>query len=79
MEMVATDLMELIDNEVLENFIKEMFAENFMYGELFDIFKEYLDKETLQCLLEDMGFDFVDLDELGDEEKEKILLNFFHS
>ena len=32
MEMVATDLMELIDNEVLENFIKEMFAENFMYG-----------------------------------------------
>ena len=42
-----------------------------MYGELFDLFGAYLDKETLQCLLEDMGHDFVDLDELDEEEREK--------
>ena len=42
-----------------------------MYGELFDIFSPYLDKETLQILLEDMGHDFVDLDELDEEEREK--------
>ena len=66
MELVALDLMDLIDDEVLEKF-----SEDFMYGELFDIFSQYLDKETLQCLLEDMGFNFVDLDELDEEEKEK--------
>ena len=66
MELVALDLMDLIDDEVLEKF-----SEDFMYGELFDIFSQYLDKETLQCLLEDMGFDFVDLDKLDEEEKEK--------
>lgn len=71
MEMVAFDLMALIDDEVLEKFILDKFSEDFMYGELFDIFSPYLDKETLQCLLEDMGFDFVDLDELDEEEKEK--------
>jgi len=71
MELVALDLMDLIDDEVLEKFMLEKFSEDFMYGELFDIFSQYLDKETLQCLLEDMGFDFVDLDELDEEEKEK--------
>ena len=71
MELVALDLMDLIDDETLENFIMEKFNEDFMYGELFDLFSPYLDKETLQCLLEDMGHDFVDLDELDDEEKEK--------
>ena len=71
MEMVAMDLMDLIDDEKLEEFMLEKFAEDFMYGELFDIFSPYLDKETLQCLLEDMGFDFVDLDELDEEEREK--------
>ena len=71
MELVARDLMDLIDDEVLERFMLDKFAEDFMYGELFDIFSAYLDKETLQCLLEDMGFDFVDLDELDDEEKAK--------
>ena len=71
MEMVALDLMDLIDDDKLEEFMIEKFKENFMYGELYDIFKDYLDKETLQCLLEDMGFDFVDLDELDEEEREK--------
>ena len=72
MEMVAYDLMDLIDDEVLERFMLDKFGEDFMYGELFDIFKDEVgDKETLQCLLEDMGHNFVDLDELTDEEKEK--------
>ena len=71
MELVAYDLMDLIDDEVLEKFMLEKFSKDFMYGELFDIFSRYLDKETLQCLLEDMGHDFVDLDELDEEEKEK--------
>lgn len=69
MEMVAYDLMDLIDDEVLERFMLDKFGEDFMYGELFDIFSPYLDKETLQILLEDMGHNFVDLDELDEEER----------
>jgi len=72
MEMVAVDLMDLIDDEVLEEYIFSEFNSNFTYGELYDLFKnEVGDKETLKCLLEDMGHNFVDLDELTDEEKEK--------
>jgi len=72
MEMVAVDLMDLIDDEVLEKYIFDEFNNNFMYGELYDLFKDEVgDKETLQCLLEDMGHDFVDLDELDEEEREK--------
>lgn len=71
MELVALDLMDLIDDEKLEKFIMEKFSEDFMYGELFDIFRPYYDIETLQCILEDMGFNFVNLDELDEEEKEK--------
>lgn len=71
MELVALDLMDLIDDEKLEEFMLEKFKEDFMYGELFDLFSQYLDKETLQCLLEDMGHDFVDLDELDEEERKK--------
>jgi len=71
MELVALDLMDLIDDEVLEEYILDKFKEDYMYGELFDLFGAYLDKETLQCLLEDMGHDFVDLDELDEEEREK--------
>ena len=33
--------------------------------------KDEMSKEDLQCLLEDMGHDFVDLDELDEEEREK--------
>ena len=76
MEMVAVELMNLIEEidmtgEVLENFINEKFGEDFMYGEIYDIFKDEMSKEDLQCLLEDMGHDFVDLDELDEEEREK--------
>ena len=76
MEMVAFELMNLIEEidmtgEVLENFINEKFGEDFMYGELYELFKDEVDKEDLKVLLEDMGHDFVDLDELDEEEKER--------
>lgn len=71
MEMVAQDLMGLIDEETLNDYMIEEFNKNFSYGELYDLFKEYVDKETLEVILEDMGHNFVDLDELEEEEKEK--------
>ena len=76
MEMVAVELMNLIEEidmtgEVLENFINEKFGEDFMYGELYELFKDEVDKEDLKVLLEDMGHDCVDLDELDEEEREK--------
>ena len=76
MEMVAVELMNLIEEidmtgKVLENFINEKFGEDFMYGELYELFKDEVDKEDLKVLLEDMGHDFVDLDELDEEEREK--------
>lgn len=76
MEMVAVELMNLIEEndmtgEVLENFINKKFGEDFMYGELYELFKDEVDKEDLKVLLEDMGHNFVDLDELDEEEREK--------
>lgn len=76
MEMVAVELMNLIEEidmtgKVLENFINEKFGEDFMYEELYELFKNEVDKEDLKVLLEDMGHDFVDLDELDEEEREK--------
>ena len=73
---LTLELMNLIEEidvggEVLENFINEKFGEDFMYGELYELFKNEVDKEDLKVLLEDMGHDFVDLDELDEEEKEK--------
>ena len=77
MERIALDLMDLVDeldmtaDNILDNFIYEQFNEEFMYGEIYNIFKDEMSKEDLQCLLEDMGHDFVDLDELDEEEREK--------
>ena len=51
--------------------LNEKFGEDFMYGELYELFKDEVDKEDLKVLLEDMGHDFVDLDELDEEEKER--------
>lgn len=73
---ICLDLMGLIDEidmtyEVLDNYIANEFNDNFTYGELYDLFKDYLNKEKLQILLEYLGHDFVDLDELDEEEKEK--------
>ena len=41
-----------------------------MYGEIYDIFKDEMSKEDLKSLLKNMGHDFVDLDELDEEERE---------
>ena len=73
---LALELMNLIEEidvsgEVLENFINEKFGEDFMYGEIYDIFKDEMSKEDLKSLLKNMGHDFVDLDELDEEEREK--------
>ena len=73
---LTLELMNLIEEidvsgEVLENFINEKFGEDFMYGELYELFKDEVDKEDLKVLLEDMGHDFVDLDELDEEKREK--------
>lgn len=73
---LTLELMNLIEEidvsgEVLENFINEKFREDFMYGEIYDIFKDEVSKEDLKSLLKNMGHDFVDLDELDEEEREK--------
>lgn len=70
MQMVASDLMDLVDEDILFNYIKEEFNDNFMYGELYDLFKNELSKEELQETLEYLGHDFVDLDELDKEERD---------
>ena len=73
---LTLELMNLIEEidvsgEVLENFINEKFGEDFMYGEIYDIFKDEMSKEDLKSLLKNMGHDFIDLDELDEEEREK--------
>ena len=62
MEMVATDLMNLIEEEKLQEYIIEQFNENFTYEELYNLFSQEMNKEDLQSLLEEMGHDFIDLD-----------------
>lgn len=68
---MASDLMDLIDEDKLMDFIYEQFNSNFTYGELYDTFKDELGEEELQSFLEELGHDYVDLDSLSDEEKEK--------
>lgn len=70
LEMVATDLMDLIDKDKLENYMLNEFKENFTYGEVYDLFKNYMNEEDLKDFLEQMGHDFVDLDNLEDDEKD---------
>lgn len=67
---LTIDLMGLVDEDKLINYMIQEFNNDFMYGELFDIFNDYLNKETLKMLLEYMHHDFVDLDELEDEERD---------
>lgn len=61
-EMVASDLMDLIDEDKLQEYIIEQFNENFTYEELYNLFSQEMNKEDLQSLLEEMGHDFTDLD-----------------
>lgn len=76
MEMVAIELMDLIEDVditgiILETFINKKFREDFMYGELYELFKDEVDKRDLKILLENMGYNFVDLDILDEESKQK--------
>lgn len=72
MEMVAIELMDLIEDAgILETFINKKFREDFMYGELYELFKDEVDKRDLKILLENMGYNFVDLDILDKESKQK--------
>lgn len=71
LEMCASDIMDLVDEQDLQDYIFEQFKNSFMYGELFELFKDELNEEELESLLEDMGYDYVNLDELDEEEREK--------
>ena len=71
LERCASDIMDLVDEQKLQDYIFEQFKNSFMYGELFDLFKDELNEEELESLLEDIGFDYVNLDELDEEEREK--------
>lgn len=66
---LTLETMEL--GNVLDDFICGQFKENCTYGEIYDIFNNEMSKEDLKSLLENMGHDFVDLDELDEEEREK--------
>lgn len=71
-QRVIYDLIDMIDKDKLKRYIYKEFKENIMYGEIYRIFKDSgeLNDEDLQYILEDMGFSYVDIDELSDEEKE---------
>jgi len=64
MEMVARDLLDLIDEDTLYDFIISEFNENFTYEELYKLFSKDMNKEDLKDLLTEMGHDFVELEEL---------------
>lgn len=74
MSMIVHDLINLMEDigeeMALEKFINEKFDEKFSYGELYDLFKDEVDKKDLEVLLENMGQDFIDLDKLNKYEKE---------
>lgn len=63
MEMVARDLLDLIDEDTLYDFIISEFNENFTYEELYKLFSKDMNKEDLKDLLTEMGHDFVELEE----------------
>lgn len=72
-ERCIYDILDLVDENKLKEYIYNEFKENFMYGEVYNLFKNcgLLNEEDLQDLLEDMGYDYIDLDELDEEEREK--------
>lgn len=55
--------------DLLQQFMIQEFNSEFMYSELFDTFKERMDKEELKETLEYMGHTFVDLDELKEKRE----------
>lgn len=62
MEMVARDLLNLIDDDILYQFIISEFNNNFTYEELYNLFKNEMNKEDLKNLLTKMGHNFIDLE-----------------
>lgn len=58
MQYVASDLLDMIDEEKLYEYIISMFNQNFTYEELYHLFETELNEEQLQYLLEQMGHDF---------------------
>lgn len=58
-----------LGTNLLEEFIISTFNSEFMYSELFDTFKERMNKEELKELLEYMGHTYVDLDELKEKRE----------
>lgn len=58
MERVASDLLDMIQEDELYEFIINQFSENFTYEELYNLFKNDMNDEDLQYLLEEMGHDF---------------------
>lgn len=59
----------ILGTNLLEEFIISTFNSEFMYSELFDTFKERMNKEELKELLEYMGHTYVDLDELKEKRE----------
>lgn len=72
-ERVIWDLLNLIDEDKLLEYLLEKFKNEFSYEEVYHLFKNCgeLNEEDLQILLENMGYDYVNIDELDEEEREK--------
>lgn len=71
MEMVAEDLLDMMKSKQLEQYIIDKFNENFMYGELYDLFmRETKNKDQTKLLLTKMGHNFVDLDTICAKKRE---------
>lgn len=58
MERVASELLDMIQEDELYEFIIRQFNENFTYEELYNLFKNDMNDEDLQYLLEEMGHNF---------------------
>lgn len=65
------NIVDLVDDDKLLDHIIEFFADDFMYGEVFDLLCNELRDYQLKEVMELLGHDFVDLRELTDEEREK--------
>lgn len=67
-EILIDEVLDLIEENKLKKYIYNKFKENFIYEEIYNCFKNELSKEDLKILLEDMGNDFIDLDNLKEEK-----------
>lgn len=69
---IGIELLDIVEENKLKDYIYRQFKENIMYGEIFRIFKDsgLISENMLQFILEDMGFDFINIDELSQEETE---------